>query len=124
MKKNNFDNNRQGMTAIDMKTTKKNVIKDDLPISSDLPKKKVIPNNIKQCYTVDKGKVLYQTKLGSLREAAGFTQLQLAQKSGISIRTIQAYEIGSRNFDNCSVKRALLIADLLQCNVRDLLNVD
>ena len=61
------------------------------------------------------------SNLKKIRESKGFTQKELAEKSGINIRQIQHYEQGTHNINGASVTTALKIADALDTDVRDIL---
>ena len=58
-------------------------------------------------------------KLKELREQAGITQLQLAEKSGVPIRTIRAYEQGQRDMMEASYRIIKALADALDVKVED-----
>ena len=60
-------------------------------------------------------------KLAQLRKAAGLTQAQLAEASGLSVRMIQNYEQGFRDVNGIGIKRAKAIADALGCTIEDLI---
>lgn len=47
------------------------------------------------------------------RKAVGLTQQQLADKSGINIRTIQKIELGEAKIENITAKNLIAIADAL-----------
>lgn len=53
------------------------------------------------------------TKLEFARRAAGFTQKQLADASGVNIRQIQRVESGRSTEGNVTAKNLLAIADAL-----------
>lgn len=59
-------------------------------------------------------------KLKELREQAGITQLQLAERSGVAIRTIRAYEQGQRDMMEASYRILKAIADVLEIKVEEL----
>ena len=59
--------------------------------------------------------VMYQ------RTAMGMTQQILADKTGIGIRLIQKYESGSCSIGNMTLTNAMALAEVLECDVRDLL---
>ena len=61
------------------------------------------------------------SNLKRIRESKGFTQKELAEKSGINIRQIQHYEQGSLNINHAWIETALKIADALEVDVRDIL---
>ena len=58
--------------------------------------------------------------LSRRRKNAGLTQKELAEKSGVNIRQIQRYESGESECENMTLKNALAIAGVLQCDVEDL----
>lgn len=55
------------------------------------------------------------------RNASGFSQRQLAEKSGVNIRQIQKYESGEYDIRNMTLKNAVALADALQIDVRKFL---
>ncbi|WP_350453838.1 helix-turn-helix domain-containing protein [Slackia heliotrinireducens] len=61
------------------------------------------------------------TNLKRLRKLSGLTQEQLAQLSGISVRTIQQYEQRRKDVNKASLETAVAIATVLHCNPSDLL---
>ena len=60
--------------------------------------------------------------LQKLRKAAGLSQSQLADKSGISWRTIQEYEQGRKRLNGISIERALPLARALGVTIEDLID--
>ena len=54
------------------------------------------------------------------RKNAGLTQKELSEKSGVNIRQIQRYESGESGCENMTLKNALAIAGVLECDVEDL----
>lgn len=64
---------------------------------------------------------MVQTKLQKVRQAAGLSQSELADKAGISIRTLQSWEIGARDIRRASVETALRLAGALGCNINDII---
>lgn len=65
-----------------------------------------------------------QTNLQKLRKMAGLTQDQLAQKVGISVRTLQQYEQRSKNINAASVQTVRNMATVLNCRIEDLLEIE
>lgn len=61
------------------------------------------------------------TNLKMIREERGFSQSQLARASGISLRTLQHYEQGSKKINKASISTALALADCLGVDVREIL---
>lgn len=56
-----------------------------------------------------------------LRKAAGVTQQELADKTGINIRQIQKYEYGEYDTGKMMLRNAIALADALECDVRELI---
>jgi transcriptional regulator with XRE-family HTH domain len=55
------------------------------------------------------------------RMSARLTQLELAQKSGVKLRMIQAYEQNYQDITKAEVGTMLRLARTLSCNIEDLL---
>ena len=62
-----------------------------------------------------------ETNLKRLRHLAGLSQRELAEKSGISLRTIQQYEQRQKNINKAQVDTLIPLSMALYCEVRDLL---
>ena len=62
------------------------------------------------------------TQLQIRRQSAGMSQSELASKAQMSVRTLQALEVGARNIDKVSVLTALKLARALDCNIEDILD--
>ena len=56
------------------------------------------------------------------RRLLGYTQRLLADRSGVNIRTLQQYEIGSKDLAKAGAATVLSLSDELGCEVRDLLS--
>ena len=50
------------------------------------------------------------------------SQSELAKAAEMSVRTLQALEVGARNIDKVSVLTALKLARALECNIEDILD--
>ena len=61
-------------------------------------------------------------KLKEMRMEKGMTQEQLAKKSGVSVRTIQAYECGLRRIDGATLETLCRFAISLDCRIRDIID--
>lgn len=61
------------------------------------------------------------TNLQSLRKAAGLTQKELAQASGLNYTLIRDLEQGHRSTDGLALKSAISLAKALNCKPEDLL---
>jgi transcriptional regulator with XRE-family HTH domain len=62
------------------------------------------------------------TKLKQVRSAKGITQKELADKTGVSIRTLQHYEQGSKDLTTAAAITVWKIAQALNCNIEDLID--
>lgn len=60
--------------------------------------------------------------LKELRKAAGLTQAELAQKSGVNPRMIQYYEQGFKDLSKAAFETGLKLAEALNCDPRDLIS--
>ena len=70
---------------------------------------------------ISRGDEPHNNRLMWLRSKKKLTQKELASKSGVNIRQIQRYESGTSGCENMTLKNAISIADVLGCDVRDLL---
>lgn len=75
---------------------------------------------------VDKMNELYRkakpdTNLKLLRKCVGLSQRELAQYSGIPLRTIQQYEQRQKNINKAQAEYLVKLAKVLYCNVEDLI---
>jgi DNA-binding XRE family transcriptional regulator len=61
-----------------------------------------------------------ETNLKRIRTTYGFTQAELAQRSGVSLRSIQMYEQRNKNINKASVDTIYQIAKVLGCTMEDL----
>ena len=64
------------------------------------------------------------TKLRTLRNVCGYTQSELAEKSGVSFRTVQQYENRAMDINRATVSNLYAMAKVLGCQVEDLLEYD
>lgn len=60
-------------------------------------------------------------KLQAARQAAGLTQQQLADQTGISLSTIQKYERGSKDINGAKLLALLKLTSTLKCQLNDIL---
>lgn len=56
-------------------------------------------------------------KLQEARKSKGLSQKQLAELSGVPLRTIQAYESGAKDIAKASLETVAKLARALGCNV-------
>lgn len=64
------------------------------------------------------------TKLQEIRKSRGYSQSELADRSGVKLQTLQRYEIGARNIDGAAVGTLVALACALGVKVYDLLEDD
>ena len=64
------------------------------------------------------------SKLKEYRKKAGLTQPELAEKAGISHRTLQDYEQGQKPLEGARAITVLKIAKVLGCTIEDLIEAD
>lgn len=64
------------------------------------------------------------TKLQLQRKKCGYTQRELSEKAGVNIRTLQQYELGTKDINKASVQVVMAIANVLGCRAEDLLETD
>ncbi len=62
------------------------------------------------------------TKLQILRRAMGYSQKELAKKSGVSLRMIQQYEQRAKDINKATGINLRALAQTIGCNVEDLLS--
>lgn len=65
---------------------------------------------------------MYKSGLKYYRELKGMTQAELAEKSGVNLRTIQNYEQGFKDINGAAVVKVLQLAEALDCDVYDIIN--
>lgn len=61
-----------------------------------------------------------ESKLKIIRKYCGLTQEALAEKSGVSLNTIRAYERKSKDLNKAQFNIVMKLAKTLKCNVSDL----
>lgn len=76
----------------------------------------------------DKMNELYTSRqkmsnLKSLRERFGLSQSELAEKTGIPVRTIQQYEQGQKNINKSNAEYVISLSRVLCCEPIDLLEI-
>lgn len=62
-----------------------------------------------------------QTNLKRIRSTYGITQADLAQKSGVSLRSIQMYEQRKKNINKAGADTLYRLAKMLGCSMEDLM---
>ena len=63
----------------------------------------------------------YETKLKRIRTAKGYSQKQLAELSGVSLRSIQMYEQRQKDVNKAQSDSLFRLAKSLGCAMEDLL---
>ena len=63
-------------------------------------------------------------RLKNVRLAKGMSQSELAEKSGLNLRTIQSYEQGAKSIDGAKLESLADLALALDCNIVDILESD
>ena len=61
------------------------------------------------------------TNLQRIRQTAGLSQRQLAEKAQINFRTLQDYEQGRKKINRAAAEDVQRIADALGCSVKNIL---
>lgn len=64
------------------------------------------------------------TRLQEARKGKGLSQSQLARAAGVPVRTLQELEAGRKNINKSAVITVLSLADVLGCDIRDILEVE
>ena len=62
-----------------------------------------------------------KTRLSEIRKARGFTQPQLSEASGVSLRMIQLYEQRQNDINKAQVNIVLSLAKALGCEIEDII---
>ena len=62
-----------------------------------------------------------ETNLKRIRTAYGFTRAELAERSGVSLRSIQMYEQRNKNINKASADTMYSLAKALGCTMEDLI---
>ena len=66
----------------------------------------------------------YAKNIGKFRRHAGLTQKELSQLAGVNLRTLQQYEIGSKDINKASGRAINSLAQALHCNFYDVMELD
>ena len=61
------------------------------------------------------------SKLQELRKNIGYSQRELAEKSGVNLRTLQQYELKAKDINKAATRTLLALAKTLGCKIEDLL---
>lgn len=60
------------------------------------------------------------SKLQQQRQKCGLSQRQLSEISGVNLRTLQQYELKSKDINKASVNAVIALADALSCRIDDI----
>ena len=61
------------------------------------------------------------TKLQQQRKKYGYSQRELAKRTGVNIRTLQQYELGSKDIKKAAASTVLTLANALGCSIEDIM---
>lgn len=61
------------------------------------------------------------SKLQQQRKRCGYSQKELAERSGVNLRTLQQYELKTKDISKASLQTVLALANVLGCRVEDLM---
>lgn len=70
---------------------------------------------------IERNKKNSNSKLHKIRKARGFTQQQLSDASGVSLRMIQLYEQKQNDISKAQVNIVISLAKALDCDIEDLI---
>ena len=70
---------------------------------------------------IERNKKSRKSKLSEVRKARGFTQQQLSDASGVSLRMVQLYEQRQNDISKAQVNIVLNLAKALGCKIEDIL---
>ena len=62
-----------------------------------------------------------ETNLKRLRKLCGYTQKEVAENSGVSLRSIQMYEERNKDINKASVETVYRLSKVFGCKVEDLI---
>ena len=71
---------------------------------------------------INRNKANEKAKLHKIRKARGFTQKELSDASGVSLRMIQLYEQKQNDISKAQVNVVVSLAKALGCEVEDLID--
>ena len=61
------------------------------------------------------------TKLKMLRQNVGYSQRELAEKSGVNLRTLQQYELRAKDINKAATETLLKLSKTIGCKIEDLI---
>ncbi len=80
--------------------------------------------SVAQCYLVIREKIRQKGKktwIQRMRRRSGLSQRELAEKSGVNLRTLQQYEIRDKDIDKAAAGKVLSMARVLSCRPEELM---
>lgn len=95
----------------------------DLMLELNIPvcKREDAINKIIEIENATKTPIKAATKLKQIRTLSGISQGDLAAKTGINKRTLQAYEQGYKSIDNARIDTILKVCNALNCKFEDVI---
>ena len=63
-----------------------------------------------------------QNQLKEMRLKRGLSQTELAKMSGVSLRSIKAYEQGTNDISKAQADTLLMLSRVLNCSIEDLIS--
>lgn len=61
------------------------------------------------------------SRLQQQRKKCGYSQKELAEKSGVNLRTLQQYELKTKDINKASVQSVLALVSVLGCDAEDII---
>ena len=55
-----------------------------------------------------------------LRQSVGYSQRELAEKSGVNLRTLQQYELRAKDINKAATETLLKLSKTIGCKIEDL----
>ena len=77
--------------------------------------------NYKVTITKKDLELAFLSKLKQIRKIKGLTQSELAERCNISIKSVQAYEQGTRKLEKANKNTILKICEVLNCKEGDII---
>ena len=65
----------------------------------------------------------HPSKLQQQRKKVGYSQRELSEKSGVNLRTLQQYELGTKRIARASVETVMALANALGCDIEAILEL-
>ena len=63
----------------------------------------------------------HSTKLQRRRKLCGYSQRELADRSGVNLRTLQQYELGVKDINKAATSSVMALAKVLGCQAEDIM---